>query len=79
MFTLSSANAFNLVMSKILSFGKGLMLLKTEIFLLKGRKCGGERLLKRIVKKGGSADNKHFLLFSHFFYPVKDNSPSFEQ
>ena len=54
---LSSANAFNLDLSKILSFGKGLICLQYKSF-------------ENIVGKGEIAHNEQFLLFPQCFLPI---------
>ena len=61
-FILSSANAFNLEQSKILSFGKGLNLSKMPRFF-----CAR---LENTVGKGEDAGNQNFHLVSNCFLKV---------
>ena len=63
---LSSANAFNMVTSKILAFGKGLTLSQTSPFFT----CLQYKSFENIVGKGEIARNEQFLLFSQCFLPV---------
>ena len=64
-FILSSANAFNLDQSKILSFGNGLNQYHTIPTLM----TLGEKPFEKIVGKGENAGSQHFLLFPQCFLP----------
>ena len=61
-FILSSANAFSLDQSEILSFGKELILHTIPSF-----SNHAEKTLENIVGKGENAGNQHFLPFPHSF------------
>ena len=63
MFNLLFANAFNLVTSKILSFGTGLTHSHTMTSL-------GNKPFEKIVGKGEITRNEQFLLFTQCFLPI---------
>ena len=77
-FNLSSANAFNLIWSKILSSGNGLktkfldasklkMIPDDKLYMTQIVESVSERLKKHNVGKGETASYQHFLLFSQCF------------
>ena len=63
---LLSANAFNLVTSEILSFGKGL----THSHTMPPFDTPKKQAFENTVVKGEIAPNKQFLLFPQCFLPV---------
>ena len=63
---LSSANAFNLALSKMLSFGKDLTLSHTS----PGFYLSAVQVFENTAGKGEIAGNKHFLLFPQCFLSV---------
>ena len=74
MFNLSSANAFNLIKSKILSFDKELSF-NVEILTLNNPAIEG---LENIARIGENADNQHFLHCWKCFLPFHRQIQIFE-
>ena len=71
---LSSANAFNLDQSKILSFGKEL----TQYNIILTFHDPGKETFENIVGKRANAGNQHFLLFPKRFLPIPNEFDFFQ-